>query len=56
MPVEETNFTVGIVVAVGDKDEMLGSQSVPPGNITPLSVTDEIKIAHVTVYYYEIQD
>ena len=31
MPVEETNFTVGIVVAVGDKDEMLGSQSVPSG-------------------------
>ncbi|KAL9960908.1 hypothetical protein ACROYT_G034416 [Oculina patagonica] len=30
MPVEETNFTVGIVVAVGDKDENLGSQSIPP--------------------------
>ncbi|XP_078384872.1 VWFA and cache domain-containing protein 1-like [Oculina patagonica] len=31
MPVEETNFTVGIVVAVGDKDENLGSQAIPPG-------------------------
>ncbi|KAL9960925.1 hypothetical protein ACROYT_G034433 [Oculina patagonica] len=31
LPVDETNFTVVIVVAVGDKDEMLGSQSVPSG-------------------------
>ncbi len=31
MPVEETNFTVGIVVAVGDKDENLGNQSMPSG-------------------------
>ena len=31
MPVEETNLTVGIVVAVGDKDETVGSQSIPPG-------------------------
>ena len=31
LPVEETNFTVGIVVADGDKDEMLGSQPVPSG-------------------------
>ena len=31
LPVEETNFTVGIVVAVGDKDEMLGNQAVPSG-------------------------
>ena len=31
LPVEATNFTVGIVVADGDKDEMLGSQSIPSG-------------------------
>ncbi|XP_078384871.1 VWFA and cache domain-containing protein 1-like [Oculina patagonica] len=29
MPVEETNFTVGIIVAVGDKDENLESQTIP---------------------------
>jgi len=31
LPVEETNFTVGIVVAVGDKDETLGIQTIPSG-------------------------
>ncbi|XP_068693104.1 VWFA and cache domain-containing protein 1-like [Montipora foliosa] len=31
LPVEETNFTVGIVVAVGDKDETLGIQAIPSG-------------------------
>ena len=30
-PVQETNFTVGIVVKVGDKDETLGSQTIPSG-------------------------
>ena len=30
-PVEETNFTVGIVVAADDKSEILGQQSVPSG-------------------------
>ena len=31
MPVEDTNFTVGIVVAVGDKEETLGIQPIPSG-------------------------
>lgn len=31
LPVEDTNFTVGIVVAVGDKDELLGIQTIPAG-------------------------
>ena len=31
LPVEETNFTVGIVVAVGDKDDTLGTQAFPSG-------------------------
>jgi len=31
MPVEETNFSVGIVVAVGDKEEILGIQPIPSG-------------------------
>ena len=31
MPVEKTNFTVGIVVANGDKEEMLLNQTIPPG-------------------------
>ena len=30
-PVEDTNFTVGIVVKIGDKDETLGRQTIPPG-------------------------
>lgn len=30
-PVEETNFTVGIVVAANDKSETLARQSVPSG-------------------------
>ena len=30
-PVEETNFTVGIVVKAGDKDETLESQTIPSG-------------------------
>ena len=30
-PVEKTNFTVGIVVAVDDKSEILQKQSVPSG-------------------------
>ena len=30
-PVDKTNFTVGIVVADGVKDEMLASQSIPAG-------------------------
>ena len=31
LPVEETNFTVGIVIATSDKDETLGIQAIPPG-------------------------
>jgi len=31
LPVEDTNFTVGIVVAVGDKEERLGIQTIPSG-------------------------
>jgi len=31
MPVEKTNFTVGIVVAGGDKEEILSSQAIPSG-------------------------
>lgn len=31
MPVEETHFAVGIVVAVGDKEETLGIQPIPSG-------------------------
>ena len=31
LPVEKTNFTFGIVVAVGDKDETLGIQAIPSG-------------------------
>lgn len=31
LPVEGTNFTVGIVVAVDDKDETLGIQDIPSG-------------------------
>ena len=31
-PVEKTNFTVGIVVAVDDKSAILQKQSVPSGN------------------------
>ena len=31
LPVEETNFTVGIVVALGDKEETLGVQAIPSG-------------------------
>ena len=30
-PVEQTKFTVGIVVKVGDKVETLGSQTIPSG-------------------------
>ena len=32
-PVEKTNFTVGIVVADGDKEEMLSSQAIPSGEL-----------------------
>lgn len=30
-PVEDTDFTVGVVVATNDKSETLGQQSVPSG-------------------------
>ena len=30
-PVDKTNFTVGIVVAEGDKEEMLSSLTTPSG-------------------------
>ena len=30
-PVEDTDFTVGIVVAIDDKSETLGQQSIPSG-------------------------
>ena len=30
-PVERTNFTVGIVVADGDKEKVLSSQAIPSG-------------------------
>ena len=30
-PVEDTDFTVGIVVTIGDKSETLGQQSIPSG-------------------------
>ena len=31
--VEQTKFSVGIVVKVGDKDEILGSQTIPSGTL-----------------------
>ena len=30
-PVDKTNFTVGIVMAEGDKEEMLSSLTIPSG-------------------------
>ena len=35
-PVEKTNFTVGIVVADGDKEEILSSQAIPSGTLFSL--------------------
>ena len=33
-PVQHTNFTVAIVVKVGDKNETLDTQTIPSGKLT----------------------
>lgn len=33
MPVDKTNFTVGVVVADGEKEELLSSLAVPSGTL-----------------------